>query len=221
VTKKIDAAPPQVSQDLELASRLRAGDERAFAELIRLYNAGVLRLVRAYVRSEAVAEEVVQEAWVGVFRGIHRFEGRSSLKGWIFGIAVNRAKERGGREARHVPFSALGEPSTDDATDADGERFQGPADRFPGGWTDQGRPDAWDENIEARLHGREVRLLIIDAITTLPPAQRLVITLRDVDGLTAAEVTSLLEISEGNQRVLLHRARSKVRRLLELHFASE
>jgi RNA polymerase sigma-70 factor, ECF subfamily len=214
---------PNAAPDTDglLAERLRAGDPAAFAELIRRYHARLLRLSLVYVKSKSVAEEVAQEAWIGVFRGIHRYEGRATLKSWIFGITVNCAKERALRESRSIPFSALEESMQEEAPEVDPRRFRGVDDPYPGGWRASERPRAWDDAIEARLYSREVRLLVLDAIALLPPAQRLVITLRDIDELPPAEVGAILGISEGNQRVLLHRARSKVRNILERHFDKE
>jgi RNA polymerase sigma-70 factor (ECF subfamily) len=187
-------------EELKLVEALRAGDERAFEQLIRMYQASLIRVAQMYVSSRAVAEEVVQETWLAVLNGIDRFEGRSSLKTWIFRIVANRAKTRGEREGRIVPFSSLGpqEPAVE------GERFD------HGQWASP--PPDWPEE---RLLGEETRRVIESAIELLPDVQRAVITLRDVQGWSADEVRNALELSETNQRVLLHRARSKVRRALE------
>jgi RNA polymerase sigma-70 factor (ECF subfamily) len=189
-----------------LVQRLRDRDEQAFMELVDRYGASMLRVAMSFVRTRAVAEEVVQDAWVGVLRGIDRFEGRSSLKTWLFRIVVNTAKTRGEREARSVPFAAiLDEPAVEP------ERFLG-ADHplYPGGWSSP--PHEWpDEKLEAR----EVRGVIDGVIAELPPQQRQVITLRDVLGCDAEETCNALGLTEVNQRVLLHRARSRVRRALE------
>jgi RNA polymerase sigma-70 factor (ECF subfamily) len=160
------------------------------------------------VGSRAVAEEVVQEAWVGVLKGIGSFEGRSTLKTWIFRILTNIAKTRGQREGRTIPFSAL---AADDEPAVDPDRFQGPEDRSPGHWASP--PRGWGP--EERLLGSETREVIDAAIAELPPSQAIVITMRDVDGFTSEETCNALDISETNQRVLLHRARSKVRQALE------
>ena len=182
---------------------LRAGDEAAFATLVKEYGASMLRVARMYVGSRAVAEEVVQEAWLAVLNGIGRFEGRSSLKTWIFRILTNIAKTRGQREGRSLPFSAL---VADDEPAVDPERFL--AD---GQWA--APPPSWGP--EERLLGDETRAVVDAAIAELPPSQALVITMRDVEGFSAEEACNALEISETNQRVLLHRARSKVRQALE------
>lgn len=185
---------------------LRAGDERVFEQLVRMYQGTLLRVAQMYVSSRAVAEEVVQETWLAVLNGIDRFEGRSSLKTWIFTILANRAKTRGQREGRTIPFSALGdsEPAVE-------------PDRFDRGhWATL--PDDWPEE---RLLGGEVLRVIDDAIESLPPTQRAVITLRDVQGWSAEDVRNALELSETNQRVILHRARSKVRGALEEYLAED
>ena len=197
--------------DRRIVAALLAGDERTFAELVHRYNAPMLRLAMAYVRTPSAAEEVVGDTWVGVLRGLPAFEGRSSLKTWIFRILVNQAKTRGARESRSVPFSALG-GDAEPAVDAD--RFL-PADdpAYAGHWAVP--PRRWDDLPEARLISAETRQQVLAAIAELPSAQREVITLRDVEGWTSAEVRAALDLSESNQRVLLHRARSKVRGRLE------
>jgi RNA polymerase sigma-70 factor (ECF subfamily) len=207
-------ASPAAAEEAELVTRLRAGDERSFETLVERYHGAMLGVARNYVRSRAVAEEVVQDAWVGVLNGLDRFEGRSSLKTWILRIVVNTAMTRGGREARSVPFSALVGEDEDPAVAA--ERFRGPDDAFPGHWA--GYPSDWRALPEQALTGRETLAVVKDAIAALPLAQRTVITLRDVEGWPADEVCAALEVSEGNQRVLLHRARSHVRAALERHF---
>jgi RNA polymerase sigma-70 factor (ECF subfamily) len=201
------------SEEAELLTRLRAGDERSFESLVDRYHGTMLAVARNYVKSRAVAEEVVQEAWLGVLNGLDRFEGRSSLKTWILRIVVNTAMTRGGREARSVPFSALVGEDEDPAVAV--ERFRGPDDGFPGHWNSY--PRDWRSLPEQALTGRETLEVVRQAIAALPPAQRQVITLRDVEGWPADEVCTALELSDGNQRVLLHRARSQVRAALERH----
>jgi RNA polymerase sigma-70 factor, ECF subfamily len=198
-------------EDERLVAGLRAGDEAAFAELLRTYGPGMLRVARMYVSSRAVAEEVVQEAWLGVLRGIDRFEGRSSLKTWLFRIVVNTAKTRGVREARSVPFSAF-EVGDADAT-VSPDRFLGESERFPGHWA--APPGSWAGIPHDVLIADETVDVIRREIDRLPAGQRAVITLRDIEGLTAEEVCNALELTETNQRVLLHRARAKVRAALE------
>ncbi|HYU61082.1 MAG TPA: sigma-70 family RNA polymerase sigma factor [Solirubrobacterales bacterium] len=202
--------------DPELVAALRSGDEGAFASLVDAYSGPLLRLARMYVASDAVAQEVVQETWMGVIRGIDRFEGRSSLRTWIFRILVNVARTRGQREARSVPFSSVADPSGDEPS-VDPDRFLGPEGRHPNAWALA--PTQWEAPEESLLSG-EARSVILEAIQELPPAQREVITLRDVAGWPSREVADALEISDGNQRVLLHRARSKVRTALEAYFGA-
>jgi RNA polymerase sigma-70 factor, ECF subfamily len=197
-------------QDARLLEGLRAGDEAAFVELMREYGAGMLRVAMMYVSSRAVAEEVVQEAWLGVLKGIGRFEGRSSLKTWLFRIVANTAKTRGMRESRSIPFSSLGEDAGGEPA-VDPERFLGSGERFPGHWAVP--PQTWAP--EGRLLSREAIDVIEREIDRLPAAQRAVITMRDVQGFTSDEVCNALDLTETNQRVLLHRARAKVRRALE------
>jgi RNA polymerase sigma-70 factor (ECF subfamily) len=191
--------------DRTVVRALREGDEEVFAELVRRYHTPLLRLAQSYVPSRAVAEEVVQDTWLGVLNGIERFEGRSSLKTWIFRILVNTAKTRGQREGRSVPFSGL---------TAD-EPFAEPSVE-PAHFTRMGYwatpPESWPED---RLVAAETRAVVARAIDTLPPAQRAVISLRDVEGWSADEVRNVLDLSETNQRVLLHRARAKVRRAID------
>jgi RNA polymerase sigma-70 factor, ECF subfamily len=196
-------------EDALLVEGLRAGDEAAFAAVMRMYGTGMLRVAEMYVSSRAVAEDVVQEAWVGVLRGIGRFEGRSSLKTWLYRIVANTAKTRGVRESRSVPFSSLGGDGDEGTVDAD--RFIGSGERFPGHWAVP--PQAWAP--EGRLLADETLEVVERAIDKLPPAQRAVITMRDVQGFTSEEVCNALDLTETNQRVLLHRARAKVRSALE------
>ncbi len=201
--------------DADLVRALRAGDESVFMELVTRWHASMLRVALMYVPSRAVAEEVVQETWLGVLTGIDRFEERSSLRTWVYRILTNRAKTRGERERRTVPFSSLvsAESERDDPA-VDPSRFQGTGGAHPGHWS--APPDAWPQE---RLLAKETLGVIDAAIESLPEAQRTVITMRDVEGFDADEVAGLLEISDVNQRVLLHRARSKVRGVLEAHLA--
>jgi RNA polymerase sigma-70 factor (ECF subfamily) len=197
-----------------LLAQLRAGDEAAFLTLVDRYAPAMQKIARAYVRDDATAEDVVQEAWLGVLRGLANFEGRSSLRSWIFTIVVNRAKTRGVREARSVPFSALAleEASRDDPSVA-ADRFAGPGEEWPRHWRDE--PAPWGDRPEERLMSRELRERIDRAIEALPPAQRTVVLLRDIAGKPTAQVCNDLGLSETNVRVLLHRARAKIRRTLD------
>ncbi len=206
---KLPLGSPQ--DERELVARLRAGDEAAFATLVQMYSPALLRLARMYVSTRTVAEEVVQETWLGVLRGLDRFEQRSSLKTWIFRILVNTAKTRGQREARTIPFSSTG-PAPEDEPSVDPDRFQSADQRWPGHWALA--PTRW-QTPEERLVSAETLRVILKAIDELAPAQREVITLRDIEGWSSEDVRNALELSETNQRVILHRARSKVRAALE------
>lgn len=201
--------------DLAMVERLRAGDETTFMMLVEQHQAAMLRIARMYVSSRAVAEEVVQEAWLGIIKGLDRFEGRSSLRTWMFRIVSNVAKTRGRREGRSVPFSALAGDEAGSAIDP--SWFEGFAERFPGGW--RAPPDDWRGIPEERLLGDETLRHIGRAIESLPPMQAEVIRLRDVLGWTSEEVRNALDLSETNQRVLLHRARSRVRRELDAYLS--
>jgi RNA polymerase sigma-70 factor (ECF subfamily) len=202
--------PPGLASpdDQRTVAAILAGDERAFEELVDRYNASLLRVAQGYVSSRTAAEEAVQDTWIGVLRGLPSFEGRSSLRTWIFRILVNQAITRGVRESRSVPFSSLG----DDEAAVDPDRF------LPGGaWASPPQPlDGIPEDV---LLGAEARARVLEAIGELPAVQRQVITLRDVEGWSSAEVREALALSEANQRVLLHRARSKVRARLEQYLS--
>jgi RNA polymerase sigma-70 factor (ECF subfamily) len=199
-------------RDAKLVEGLRAGDEEVFMELIRELNPSLLRVARMFVPTAVLAEDVVQETWLAVLNGIGRFEGRSSLKTWIFRILTNTAKTRGERERRSVPFSAL------DTEGGDGFEPAVERSRFTGTGQWSVLPRAWPED---RLLAKETLSVVERAIERLPPNQRTVITLRDVEGWTADEVRNALELSETNQRVLLHRARAKVRHALEQYLSEE
>jgi RNA polymerase sigma-70 factor, ECF subfamily len=190
--------------DAAVVAALRAGDEQAFAMVVRELHASLLRVALVYVPTRAIAEEVVQETWLGVLRGLDRFEGRSSLKTWIYRIVANVARTRAVREARSAPFSSFGDEEGEPSVDP--ERF------LPNGaW--ESPPEPWRSLLQS-----EAREVIDRAIARLPERQRQVIELRDVEGWDSDEVRNVLELSETNQRVLLHRARSKVRAALEEYF---
>jgi RNA polymerase sigma-70 factor (ECF subfamily) len=203
--------------DAQLVERLRAGDEESFRTLVREWHASMLRVAQIFVPSRAVAEEVVQETWLRVLAALDRFEGRSSLKTWVFRILANTAKTRARREGRVIPFSSLQDPSRVPEAAVDADRFL-PDDhpQHPGGWSTP--PAALPEE---KLLAAETRARIAAAIEELPANQRAVIMLRDVQGWDSAEVCNALDITEVNQRVLLHRARAKVRNALEDYLSVE
>jgi len=205
--------PPDPSSpsetDAGFVARLRAGDRAAFSALVQRTTGSLLRVARSLVRDPAAAEELVQETWLAVLTGLDGFEGRSSLRTWLFRILVNKARTRFARDGRTVPFSALGGPSGGSDPAVDPGRFD--ADDA---WRDP--PSTWSEEDPERLAmGAETRAAIEAAIAELPEAQRAVMTLRDVEGLETDEICNLLTITVTNQRVLLHRARARVRQALE------
>ena len=187
-----------------LLKRLRAGDEQAFDALVARHDGAMRRVARTLVRTSSAADDVVQETWLGVIRGLDAFEGRSSLRTWIFSILVNRARTRAAHDARSVPFSAI----EDEARPA----VEPAAFSADGRWTSA--PPRLDYDPETQLLSAELRKRLLDVVEELPPAQRAVITMRDLLGMPAEDVCALLDVSDGNQRVLLHRARSRVRRAL-------
>jgi RNA polymerase sigma-70 factor (ECF subfamily) len=194
-----------------LVAGLRAGDETTFAQLLNGWSSSMMRLARSFVSSDASAEEVVQDTWLAVIEGIDGFEGRSSLRTWVYRILVNTAKKRGVRERRTVPWTSLWPADEDHGPTVDPAAFRGAGDPYPGGWASP--PSAWPSTEGSVLAG-EVRATIAAALETLPARQRIVITLRDVVGHTSNEVCEMLELSAANQRVLLHRARATVREIL-------
>ena len=189
-----------VDMDIEGLRRLREGDEDAFVVLVAQYQQAMLRLARSMVASNAVAEEIVQDTWMGVVRGIDQFEGRSSLKTWLFQILINRARSAGSKEHANAPIESLHavDPIRFDAS---------------GHWADP--LDRWQEDLESRLDAEQLLPLLEAALDDLPPRQRQVVILRDVEGLSHDETCDSLGISLGNQRVLLHRGRSRLREVLE------
>jgi RNA polymerase sigma-70 factor, ECF subfamily len=202
--------------DAQLVAALRSGDETAFRELVRDWHGSLLRVAQIFVPSRSVAEEVVQETWLRVLGALDRFEGRSSLRTWVFRILVNTAKTRAQREGRVLPFSALNDPGRIPEAAVDSDRFRPEDDeRFPGGWSSPPR-----ELPEERLLAAETRQVIAGAIAGLPATQAAVISLRDVEGWSSEEVCNALDVTEVNQRVLLHRARANVRRALEGYLAT-
>ena len=214
------AGAPAWADKLHLIERLRTGDEVAFMSLLDRYSTAMLRLAMVYVSARAVAEEVVQETWMAILEGLDCFERRSSLKTWMFRILTNRAKTRAQREARSIPFSSLVDLDLDHLEpDIELNRFLSVDTHRPGHWNSF--PMDWRDMPEECLLSQEARACIEHAIENLPSSQRTVIILRDIEGWTSEEVCCLLSISEANQRVLLHRARSKVRGVLEKYFAEE
>lgn len=202
--------------DAALCVALKRGDERAFEELVERFHAPLRRFAMTYVRNAAVADEVVQETWLGVVRGIERFEGRSSLKTWIFQILVNNAMSRAERESRTVPLSTY-DVHDDDEPAVDPSRFFDEHHaRWPGHWA--APLSRWNELPEDALYGHETLAVLWSTIEALPDMQRRVIVLRDVEGWSPDDVCGMLDLSEANQRVLLHRARSRCRAALESHF---
>ena len=205
-------APRASEADLELVERLRAHDEAAFIELVEKLTPSMQRVARMFVPSDAIAGEVVQDAWLGVLQGLDGYEGRASLRTWIFRILVNIAKTRGQREARSVPFATLVGDDLDEPT------FDPAAFDHSGGWSSL--PFDWRGMPDERVTGRETLAVIGQAIAALPPMQAEVIRLRDVLGWTSDEVRNALDLTDTNQRVLLHRARAKVRAAVEEHLRS-
>ena len=200
--------------DAAIVARLRAGDESMFAAIIDAWSSGMLRAARAFVADEHAAQDVVQEAWLGVVRGIGAFEGRSSLRTWVYRILVNRAKTRGVRDSRTVPASSLALADEDLGPIVDPVRFQGPDGEYPGHW--RTFPAAWPSPEDDAVAAETRRQLIV-ALQGLPARQRVVVTLRDVEGYSSDEVCRILDISAANQRVLLHRGRAGLRAALEAH----
>jgi RNA polymerase sigma-70 factor, ECF subfamily len=201
-------------RDASLLAALRAGDEDAFAALVTRYHASLKRVARAYVSTDAVAEEVVQDTWLAAIRGLDRFEQRATIKTWLFHILANQAKTRGVRERRTVPFASLARAEGEEPA-VSPDRFQRDGDAWPGHWAMPPRP--W-EDPERRLESLEAREQLRAAIAALPATQQAVLTLRDVEGLDGEEVCDLLDLSAGNQRVILHRARARLRADLERYF---
>jgi RNA polymerase sigma-70 factor, ECF subfamily len=212
------SGPIPSSDDLSLTARLRAGDEAAFMSLVEQLQPAMLRVARMYVSTTAVAEEVVQDAWLGVLRGLDSFEGRSSLRSWIFRILTNIAKTRGQREGRSLPFASLAGDDLE-VPAVDPSRFDSAVGSSRGRWSTL--PDDWTGIPEDRLLGHETLDVIGEAIAGLPPMQAEVIRLRDALGWSSEEVRNALDLTETNQRVLLHRARARVRDALERYFSSE
>jgi RNA polymerase sigma-70 factor (ECF subfamily) len=205
--------------DAPLVERLRSGEADAFAEIVRAWSPMMLHVARMYVSTDASAQEVVQEAWLAMIQGLDKFEGRSSLRTWMLAILGNIGRSRGVWEARTLPLSSLG-PDEDDGPAVGPDRFRGPGDKWPRHWTPLGKPRPWPRSPEEEIMAAESRTQLENGLAELPERQRTVVTLRDVHGLSSDEVSFLLGLNAGNQRVLLHRGRSRLRGLLEAHFAA-
>lgn len=204
------------ARDADVVERLRGGDEGAFAQIVDAWSPSLLRVARTFVSTDASAQEIVQETWLAVVKGVGRFEGRSSLRTWVFRILTNLGKTRGVREARAVPWSSLG-PADGEPT-VDPSRFRDGNDQYPHNWTPAGAPTVWEPSPEDALLAGEIRGEVARALEDLPDRQRVVVSLRDVHGLSSDEVCAALDISAGNQRVLLHRGRAQLRLVLEDYY---
>jgi RNA polymerase sigma-70 factor, ECF subfamily len=211
------------SSDAALLTALRSGDEAAFAGLVDRLSPGLLRVAQAWLSTRAAAEDVVQETWLTVITGLSGFEERSRLSTWVFGICINLARKSAAKERRTLPFSSLPSsslpfsslaPEDDTGPAVSADRFRPPGDPdWPRRWASVPRP--WETDPAGRLLATETRQVLAEAMAVLPARQRLVVFLRDVHGLAAEEVSALLEVSPGNQRLLLHRGRSTLRATLE------
>jgi RNA polymerase sigma-70 factor (ECF subfamily) len=206
-----------VEDESALIAALRDGDERAYAQLVDRYTPAMLRVARGYVRSHQIAEDVVQETWIGVLKGISKFEGRSSLRTWIFTVMINIAKKRGVRERR----DADAEIAAFTGGTVDPARFRPDGDRWPGHWRADAEPSPFPDTPEGSMLGDELVAVARRELDKLPDKQRTVVTLRDMHGFDSTEVCELLDVSVANQRVLLHRGRAAVRQALETYLADE
>ncbi|MFI7587311.1 RNA polymerase sigma factor [Spongisporangium articulatum] len=209
--------------DAQLVAALRRGEETAFAALVDRWSPAMLRIARTHVATWSAAEDTVQDTWLAVIGGLDGFEGRSSLRTWVFTILVNRARTRGTRDRRTVPWSSLsdGDDPREAGSWVDAARFRGADDPYPDHWTPSGKPVPWAETPEGSALSREAMSVLESALAALPERQQTVVRLRDVHDLTSAEVCELLDISAENQRVLLHRGRSRLRAVLEDLYRSE
>jgi RNA polymerase sigma-70 factor (ECF subfamily) len=207
------------TRDLTLVARLRGGDEATFVELVRRHHAGFTRLALTWVRDQSVAEELVQETWLFAIERLGDFEGRSSLKTWLCGILINKARNRRRQERHTVPGSSLDLEVGGEQPVVSPDRFSPTGHRWDGHW--QAPPSPWPQTPEGSVLTAEMRRLLDSSIATLPENQRAVFVLRDVEGLSGPEVCNALGISDTHQRVLLHRARSRLRNLLESHYCEE
>ena len=203
--------------EADLLVRLRQGDQAAFESIVNGWSPMLQRVARTYVSTDASAQEIVQETWLAVVRGLDRFEGRSSLKTWVFRILTNLGKTRGVRESRSVPWSSLS-PVDSSGPTVDPRRFRGPEDEWPNHWTPVGSPRPWEPSPEDVTVAGEIRREVARALKGLPERQRTVVALRDVHGMSSDEVCDAFTISAANQRVLLHRGRARLREALENYY---
>jgi RNA polymerase sigma-70 factor, ECF subfamily len=216
----ITTGPPgDAVTEADLVRRLRAGDEETFASIVDRWSPAMLRLARGLVSTTASAEEVVQDAWLAVLRGLDRFESRSSLRTWTFRILVNVARTRAVRESRMVPWSSVAS-SPDEGPAEDASRFRRADEEWAGWWNEGGRPQSWPSP-ESDVVAAETRRLLAAALEGLPERQRVVVTLRDVEGFDSDEVCSMLGVTAANQRVLLHRGRVRLRATLESYYRQD
>lgn len=215
----VDSASGEVlPPDEVLVEGLRDGDEYAFGVVFAAWSAGMARVARSFVSSAASAEDVVQDTWLAVIGGIVAFEGRSALKSWVYAILVNTARARGVKESRLVSLDGV--LAEERAPSVDSERLRGPRDPYPGNWASGRAPSGWTLPEDRVLRG-EMRTLLAEALWALPERQRLVITLRDVEGLSSDEAADALGMTAGNLRIVLHRARATLRGVLERYFADQ
>ena len=222
--RQVDRGPDVINVDdrvpeERLLGALRAGDEAAFTELVRTQTPSLIRLARLTLGDLATAEEVVQETWIGFLDSLERFEGRASMKTWLYRILFNKVRTRQSKDARTVPFSSIEDEGAAYEPSVDPGRFRGSDDQWPGHWVSA--PPSWSDIPEDRFLASETFRVVDEALRGLPPAQREVVTLRDIDGWSSTEVCNVLGLSETNQRVLLHRGRSRVREALERHLSEE
>ena len=222
--RQVDRGPDVINVDdrvpeERLLSALRAGDEAVFTELVRTQTPSLIRLARLTLGDLATAEEVVQETWIGFLDSLERFEGRASMKTWLYRILFNKVRTRQSKDARTVPFSSIEDEGAAYEPSVDPGRFRGSDDQWPGHWVSA--PPSWSDIPEDRFLASETFSVVDEALRGLPPAQREVVTLRDIDGWSSTEVCNVLGLSETNQRVLLHRGRSRVREALERHLSEE
>jgi RNA polymerase sigma-70 factor (ECF subfamily) len=214
--------PNNLNDEAALIAALRAGDESVFAQWVGQYHPSLVRVARLFVGDETVAEELAQETWLAALRGLSSFEGRSSLKTWLFTILTNKAKTRGQREGRTVTFTDLENDPLLSQPTVDPVRFKdASAGSSSGHWAEHASPASWETVPETTLLAQETLHVIHTAIESLPENQRTVISLRDIHELSSEEVCNVLGISETNQRVLLHRARARVRAALETYLQPE